>query len=118
MAERDKKTGRFVKGQTGNPNGRPISSAVFNDADGNPLSLEDIMALNGHLVVQQHVKLILDKATTPSARMTAISEFYKRWLGPPPEVVAKPTTDDPDIDVSGMDAEALLKLVHSNEGKK
>ena len=117
MAERNSK-GQFVKGQSGNPTGRSRSTPVFHDEEGNPLPIEEILTRNGHLVVQQHVELIMDKKTASSAKMTAITEFYKRWLGAHPDNAVKPSSSDDDFDVSGMDAADLLKLVHSNERKK
>jgi uncharacterized protein YlzI (FlbEa/FlbD family) len=108
----------WMKGQSGNPRGRPMRGTTFKellDAELKKLKYTlsnpdgTITKVNGKkAIIQAHLSIIFSKTATDEARMRAIDSMYDRCDGRPKQ----------QTELSGPDGGPIVSLSMDGEERK
>ena len=115
--QRDAK-GYFLKGQSGNPSGKP--KLKFDDGKGGQISAGDLFRRNAAEVHERLLAVIRDASTPAPALISAIKEYHDRAYGRPPQAVAITATRDESLDLNmaalSDDQLRAIALIDSRSG--
>ena len=98
-----KNNGRFTKGQSGNPSGRPKLASPISQAKKTQVSTQAIYKRRGKQVADRLWKTINNDSTPTTALISAIKEWNDRAFGKPAQAIEVSATEA----VSTINAEAL-----------
>lgn len=120
MAERNEK-GQFVAGH-GSPNaGGRCRDLVLTDDQGQALTPDDYLKLNGHLLFPNLMTIARDKKASAAARVAASKTLLEYWRGKPtPQIAVKHDDNDEidTIDLNLLPKDVLVQLVEFSKSRK
>lgn len=102
-------SGRFVKGQSGNPLGRGAKKQFIRAASGNRYMIDDLLLVEAPFVIAEVMKVLYDPETPATARVAAGKLLLEFALGKPRQttVVKRGDNDADELDLHTLDTETI-----------